>query len=234
MLVIMPMSDHTMLKKLKVGNKIAEIASETVGYPYAARLSKEEGIVWEGYANDRLYHRAFREKYRRKYDLALAMQKKVQKEIGMNFDLSRSIEKIRYNKNGIVEFESTIMLDLAWSIENDDFPIPEKVIPQLDDPKNWPKWKKKMPITMTMLEKCHDAAKEVSARSGTNIVITREGHSGTSDEYVFKTSFDAKDMTEEKFFKEVERHCKAMVKAYKKYEPCLTGSEYEKLINMRE
>jgi len=37
-------------------------------------------------------------------------------------------------------------------------------------------------------------------------------------------------MIEEQFLKEIERHCKAMVKAYKMYEPWFTGSEYKKLV----
>lgn len=133
-----------------------------------------------------------------------------------------------------MQLESSIMVDLAWSIEEDDFPIPDRAIPQLDDPKNWPKWKSKMPVTMAMLEKCHEAAKKVNARSGVKIVVTRDGHLGTSDEYVFKTRFDARNMTHEQFFKEIERHCKAMVKVYKMYEPWLTGSEYKKLIQSKK
>jgi hypothetical protein len=37
-------------------------------------------------------------------------------------------------------------------------------------------------------------------------------------------------MIEEQFLKEIGRHCKAMVKAYRMYEPWLTGSEYKKLV----
>jgi len=32
------------------------------------------------------------------------------------------------------------------------------------------------------------------------------------------------------FLKEIERHCRAMARAYRKYEPWLTGSEYKKLV----
>jgi hypothetical protein len=217
--------------KLEIAKKTAEIVSKVIGFPYATRRSIEEGIVWEVYANHRLHKSIMRKKYGRDYYFPT---KRMQREIGMNFDLSNSIGRVKYWENGLMQFESTIMVDLAWAIENDDFAIPEKVIPQLDDPKNLPKWKKRMPVTATMLEKCYEAAREVSERSGIMIVATREGHSGTDDEYVFKTSFDANNMTEEKFFKEIERHCRAMVRAYKMYEPWLTGSEYRKLIRARK
>jgi len=47
---------------------------------------------------------------------------------------------------------------------------------------------------------------------------------------MFRASFDSSNMIEEQFLKEIERHCKAMVKAYKMYEPWFTGSEYKKLV----
>ena len=47
---------------------------------------------------------------------------------------------------------------------------------------------------------------------------------------MFRASFDSSNMIEEQFFKEIGRHCKAMVKAYRIYEPWLTGSEYKKLV----
>jgi hypothetical protein len=48
-----------------------------------------------------------------------------------------------------------------------------------------------------------------------------------SDDYVFHASFDSSNMSQEQFLREIERHCKAMVKAYRMYGPWLTGSEHE-------
>ena len=91
-----------------------------------------------------------------------------------------------------------------------------------------------MPVTITMLQKCHEMAKEVSAKSGVEIVVSRNGSPKVDDEFGFETSFDASGMTKEQFLKEIERHCKAMVRAYRKYEPWLTGSEYWKLVRAQK
>jgi len=222
------MSGHQNLKKHETAKKVATIASQVIGFPYATRRSTEEGTVWEIFANSRLYHRILRKKYGRDYYFPT---KKVQREIGMNFDLSNSLGQVKYKENGFIQFESDIMLDLAWSIENDDFNMPNKSIQELDNPKNWPKWSRKMPVTITMLQKCHEVAKGVSEKSGIEIVVSRDGYSKVDDEFGFETSFDASGMAQGQFLKEVERHCKAMVKAYKKYEPWLTGAEYWKLIH---
>jgi len=213
-----------------MAHSVASIVTKIVGFPYSVRLSPTETAMWEVFSDDQHYYRALKDKYGPGFDLASASNRRIQKEIGMNFELSRSIDQIRYERSGIVQFESTIMVDLAWSIENDDFNMPDKSIQELDDPKNWQKWKRKMPVTVTMLEKCHDVAKEVSVKSGVEIIVRRNGSPKVDDEFGFETSFDSSNMTQEQFLKEIERRCKAMVKAYKKYEPWLTGSKYKKLI----
>jgi hypothetical protein len=79
-----------------------------------------------------------------------------------------------------------VMVDLAWSIENDDFNMPFKSIPELDDLKNWPKWKRKMLVTITMLEKCNEAAQKANKNSGIEILVNIDDHSEGSDEYAFE------------------------------------------------
>jgi hypothetical protein len=118
------------------------------------------------------------------------------------------------------------MIDLVWSIHNGDFPIPDKVIPQPDDQKYWPKWRRKMPVTITVLEKCHEAAPKVSKNSSIKILVSRDNYPEGSDEYAFRASFDSSNMDREGFLKEVERRCKAMARAYKSW---LTGSELKKV-----
>jgi hypothetical protein len=154
--------------------------------------------------------------------------REMQKEIGMDLELSRSIYEIKLEKSGVVQFESTIMVDVWWSVENDDYHVPREKVPELDDPKKWPKWKRKIPVIITMLSNCHEAAKKASEEYGVKVSVERLED---SDDYVFHASFDSSGMSEEQFLKEIERHCEAMVKAYRMYEPWLTGSEYEKLVH---
>ncbi len=56
----------------------------------------------------------------------------VKKEIGMVLELSCSIDEIRCDKSGVVQFESTMMVDVWWSVENDDFHVPWERVPELD------------------------------------------------------------------------------------------------------
>jgi hypothetical protein len=144
----------------------------------------------------------------------------------MDLELSHSIYEIRYERSGMTRFESTIMVDVWWSVENDDYHVPRERVHELDDPKKWPKWKRKIPVIITMLSKCHEAAKKASEEFGVKVSVDRLED---SDDYVFHASFDSSNMSEEQFLKEIERHCKAMVKAYRMYEPWLTGSEHEKV-----
>jgi hypothetical protein len=61
-------------------------------------------------------------------------------------------------------------------------------------------------------------------------LVNRDDYPEGSDEYAFRASFDLSNMSQEQFLKEIERHCRAMVRAYRMYEPWLTGSEYKKLV----
>jgi hypothetical protein len=223
------------LKAKIIAKKVAAIATKIVGFPY---LVRHEAMAWEVSTDDALFERTMKRKYGSYSEIFAEVSKRrakeMQKEIGMNVELSSAIERIKYKENGIVELESSIMVDLAWSIENDDFNMPFKSIPELDDPKNWPKWKRKMPVTITMLEKCNEAAQKVSKNSGIKILVSRDNYPEGSDEYAFRASFDSSNMNEEQFLKEIERHCRAMVRAYRMYEPWLTGSEYRKLIRARK
>jgi len=212
---------------------VASITTKIVGFPYMVESPYAKTVAWEVRSDDQRYYRILKKKYKSK-DLAIASDKRIQREVGMNFDLSGSIERIRHEKSGMVYFESSITVDLAWSLENDDFNMPDKSIPELDDPTNWPKWIRKMPVTITMLKKCQEIAKDVSEKSGVKIVVSRDGYVKLNDAYGYGASFDASNMTQEQFLKEVQRYCKAMVRAYRKYEPWLIGSEYWKLIRARK
>jgi len=49
-----------------------------------------------------------------------------------------------------------------------------------------------MPVTITMLEKCNEAAQKVSKNSGIKILVNRDDHPEGSDEYSFRAIFDSR------------------------------------------
>jgi hypothetical protein len=211
--------------------KAASIITKIVGFPYKAKSSCIETTAWRIFSDEDLFERKMEERFGPNSDIlkvGFERYREIQKEIGMDLELSRSIYEIKLEKSGVVQFESTIMVDVWWSVENDDYHVPREKVPELDDPRKWPKWKRKIPVIITMLSKCHEAAKKASEEFGVKVLVERLED---SDDYVFHVSFDSSGMSEEQFLREIERHCKAMVKAYKMYEPWLTGSEHEKLVS---
>jgi len=214
----------------EMAQKVAVIATHIVGFPYKVDPSPAENASLEVFSDDALFKRKMEERFGPDFDVikvGFERYREMQKEIGMDLELSRSIDEIICDKSGVVQFESTIMVDVWWSVENDDYHVPRERVPELDDPRKWPKWKRKIPVIITMLSKCHEAAKKASEEYGVKVLVERlEG----SDDYVFHASFDSSNMSEEQFLREIERHCKAMVKAYRMYEPWLKGSEHEKLV----
>lgn len=227
------MNEAQVFETDETAQKAAAIVTKIVGFPYTFELLSTETTAWEVYSDDKLFDRIMKERYGSCSDLSKVgseRYKKMQNEIGMDFELSRAIDKIRYERNNAVCFESTIMVDIGWSLENDAFLFSDEAVPELDDPKNWPKWRRKIPVTIKMLKECHEVAQDVSEKTSVKIVVRRYDYPRGNDDYAFQTSFNAKNMTQDQFLKEIEQHCKAMVEAYMNYEPWLTGSEYRKMI----
>jgi len=116
---------------------------------------------------------------------------------------------VEEERDGTIQVYSDDFLDITdWASEYDFYFRDANV---LLDRKNWEKYKREMPRLIAELEAAERIANELNKKYYTNIKIgSRYG------KWCFEMGFDAKGMSEDEKLQEIERHARAMLKAWER------------------